>query len=107
MAKSAESVRAKQLETLKKQVFEQQQAQEQAARAEAQLDETLRFLLSTEAKERLSNVRLANKTLYLKTAQTLLMLYKSGQLNEKISGEQIKQLLEKLSERRETKITRK
>lgn len=107
MAESMETIRAKQLETLKKRAFEQQQAQEEAARAEAQLDETLRFLLSTEAKERLSNVRLANKNLYLKTAQTLLMLYKSGQLNEKISGEQLKKLLEKLSERRETKIVRK
>jgi programmed cell death protein 5 len=96
----------KQLEAMRRQIA-QQQAQQEADQAQEQLDNVLRFLLEPEAKQRLANVRIANKPLYLKTAQALLMLYKAGQVNGKVSDAELKQLLEKLSEKREPKITRK
>jgi programmed cell death protein 5 len=102
-----DSSEEKQLETLRRRVAEQQQAQQEAEQAQEQLENALRFLLEPNAKQRLSNVRIANKPLYLRTAQALLMLYKSGQINGKISETELKKLLEKMSEKREPKITRK
>ncbi len=97
----------KQMDAIRRRIAEQQQAQQEADQAQEQLDNVLRFLLEPEAKQRLANVRIANKQLYLKAAQSLLMLYKAGQIGGKVSENELKQLLEKLSEKREPKITRK
>jgi programmed cell death protein 5 len=84
----------------------QRQQEEQAM--EAQLDSLLRSVLTPEAKSRLSNIRLVNKDLYLKMAQSLLYLAKSGQLPGKLDDAQLKSLLEKVREKkREISITRK
>lgn len=102
-----EGVRQKQLQAMKKQLEEQQQAEEEAAKAENQLDSVLRVLLEPDAKQRLGNVHAANKALFLKTAQTILALYKAGHLHGKMNNDQLKKLLEKLSQKRETQIRRK
>lgn len=102
-----DSSEEKQLEEYRRRMAEQQQAQQEADQAQGQLDNILRFLLEPSAKQRLGNVRISNKPLYLKAAQSLLMLYKAGQINGKVSDEELKKLLEKLSEKRESKITRK
>ncbi len=96
----------KQMDAIRRRIAEQQ-AQQEADQAQEQLDNVLRFLLGPEAKQRLANVRISNKPLYLKAAQSLLMLYKAGQIGGKVSENELKQLLEKLSEKREPKITRK
>ena len=94
-------------EELKKKYMEQMEEKQKEAETEAKLDETLRFLLEPKAKERLSNVRLANKELYMKAVQSLLYLAQANQLSKKLSEEDLKALLLKLSEKRETKIVRK
>ena len=83
-----------------------QQAEEE--KAQQQLDSMLRVLLDMDARQRLSNVRIANQPLYLKTVQMLLSLYKAGHINGKISDEQLKKILEKVNEgKREPTIRRK
>ncbi|MDD5148654.1 MAG: DNA-binding protein [Candidatus ainarchaeum sp.] len=74
---------------------------------EEQIEETLRMVLTPEAKMRLGNVKLVNQGLFYKAVQTVLYLVKSGRLGEKIDEAQIRQLLEKLSEKREIKIRRR
>jgi programmed cell death protein 5 len=67
----------------------------------------MRLVLTPEAKARLGNVKLVNYELYLKAAQTIIYLQKAGQIRGRITEEQLKQLLEKLSAKREITIKRK
>ncbi|MDO8627840.1 MAG: DNA-binding protein, partial [Candidatus Diapherotrites archaeon] len=93
-----------------KQQLAQQQNQEQAHQdQELQIDAILRQVLSPEAKSRLSNIKLVNKELYAQVLQSILYIAKSGRLAEKISDQQLKTLLEKISGagRKEITIKRK
>ncbi len=91
-----------------KQRFAEQQAKEHAEQETAQkIDHLLRQVLDSAAKMRLSNVRLVNPELYLKATQAILFLVQNKQFSGKISEQQLKQLLERLSQKRETTIKRK
>ncbi len=100
-------LREQRMKELKSQLAEQQEKQRKQAEAETQLDDTLKMLLEPEAKARLANVKLVNSQLYLKTAQVILYLYKTGKAAGKINDEQLKELLKKLSEKKEITIKRK
>lgn len=82
------------------------QLQEQM-KAEQQLNQMLSMLLDSNAKARLSNIKLANKNLYLKAVQTIISLYNMGHLKGRMSDDDLKALLEKLSAKREIKIKRR
>ncbi|MBN1941015.1 MAG: hypothetical protein JW772_02425 [Candidatus Diapherotrites archaeon] len=71
------------------------------------LEEQMRILLSPEAKSRLTNVKLANRELYRGAAQAIIYLYRAGRIQGKLGESQLKQLLEKLSQKREIRIKRK
>ena len=75
--------------------------------AEQQLSNMLSILLESNAKNRLNNIKLANKALYLKAAQTIIYLYQEGQLNGKLSEEDLKSLLQKINPKKEINIRRK
>ena len=89
---------------------EQQQSQQlyqkrlQALQLEMQKKELLRNMLSPEAYERMSNVRMSSPELYDKVVSSLAYLAQSGKKLGKISDEQIYALLAKMTERRETSI---
>ena len=104
---SAEDVRDKSMEELRERIAQQEQESERQRHAERQLDLLAAKLLTVEAKARLSNVKLVNQELYLKAVQALLYLYQSGSVQEKISEEALKGILEKLGSKRETRIRRK
>ena len=106
MGETPESIQERQVEEIRKRMAEQQ-AEEESTKAEQQLEGAMRFLLDPKAKQRLGNLRIGNKPLYLKTVQTLLMLYKSQRIAERVSDEELKKILVQLSEKREPKITRK
>ena len=102
-----EQLKEKRLEELKQQIAAQQAAQQEQLQAEIQLNALLRNILSPEAKQRLSNISLVNKELYLQVSQVLLYLAKAGQLQGRISDEQLKSLLEKIKgKKREIQIKR-
>lgn len=94
-------------EELKKKQFEQQEQLKREQELEMQVEALSRMLLSPEAKARLANVKLVNKELHLKAIQALLYLKQSGSIDGKISEEELKTLLEKLSAKRQAKIRRK
>ena len=89
---------------------EQAQAQQlyqkrlQALQLEMQKKELLRNMLSPQAYERMSNVRMSSPELYDKVVSSLAYLAQSGKKIGKISDEQLYALLAKMTERRETKI---
>lgn len=85
---------------------ESKNAQKQEKALE-QIDETMRLVLTPEAKNRLNNVGLVNRELYFKAAKTIIYLYNQGRISGKIDEAQLRQLLEKFSEKREIKIKRK
>jgi len=76
----------------------------QALKLEMQKKELLRNMLSPEAYERMSNVRMSSPELYDKVVSSLAYLAQSGKKMGKISDEQIYALLAKMTERRETSI---
>ena len=104
---SLEEIKKKKMQEMQ-QSAGQQEAEQAQAQMEAQLDSMLRSVLTPEAKSRLSNIRLVNKELYLKVAQSLLYLAKAGQVQGKIDDAQLKTLLEKArGPKREISIKRK
>jgi programmed cell death protein 5 len=64
----------------------------------------LKKILSREAAERLARVRLVKPELANELELYLIQLYQTGKINEEISEEQIKLILEKLSERKKFRI---
>jgi len=89
-------------EIQKRQMEEQKQAEN-----EARISTAIRGLLTEEARTRLNNVKLVNKEAYLKAVQVILYLEKAGQLEGKVDENQLKQLLDKISSKKEIKIRRK
>lgn len=81
-------------------------AAEQAAQLEMLKKNILRNILTKEALERLGRVRLANPVLAAQLELYLVQVYQSGQLKETITDQKLKQILDVLTAKRETKIKR-
>ena len=107
MAEEYEQLREQKMKELQEKMAEQQERQRKTSEAEMQLEEALKIVLSPEAKTRLANVKLVNRELYLTASQTILYLAKAKKLGGKITDEQLKELLRKLSEKKEVVIKRK
>ena len=95
------------MEEIKKKVLEQKQAEQKEMQMELQLAELVKNILTPEARTRLNNIKLVNRELYLKTVQTLIYLIKTGQMQGKLGEAELKNLLKKMQEKKEIKITRK
>jgi len=102
-----EEVRQKKMDELKQHQLEQQKTGEREQAAEMQVTSLVRKLLDDGAMQRLNNVRLVNRELYLRAVQTVLMMYRARRFSGKLNDADTKILLEKLSQKRETTITRK
>jgi len=98
-----EQIKSQKMEELKKQQEEEQMQVE----AEAKIASMVRGLLTEKARTRLNNVRLVNKELYLKAVQIILYLQKAGQLQGKLEENTLKEILDKVRNKKEIKITRK
>ncbi|MBU3897172.1 MAG: DNA-binding protein [Nanoarchaeota archaeon] len=81
---------------------------ESMQRMEEVKSEILKKMMTREAFERLSRVRLGNQTVASQLEAYLLQVYQTGQLNEKIDDNKLKQILEVLiGEKKKTKIKKK
>jgi len=95
-----------------KQLVEQQgYAQGQQQLKEQEIDSQIKLIitriLTPEARERLGNIRLARPEFARQIEIFLIQLYQAGKLPQKLTDEQLKQILEKLKHgKRESKITR-
>lgn len=117
MADDLEALRRKRLAELQQQQASQQMGspdmqaayqQEQAkAEMDAQKQAILRQILTPEARERLTRVKMSRKGLVEQIEGQLIMLAQSGRLQSKIDDKKLKQLLLQMQpKKRETNITR-
>ena len=81
-------------------------ALQQAAQAEAMKAQVLRAILSKEALERLGRVRLVNPNLAAQAELYLLTVAQQGKLSGQISDSQLREVLQLLSQKKETRIRR-
>ncbi|MHC1570415.1 MAG: DNA-binding protein [Methermicoccaceae archaeon] len=107
-----DELRKKRLAQLQSQQVQDQMvaAREEQMRAEleAQKQTVLRTILTPEARERLSTLKLARPELVAQLEAHLVMLAQSGRVRSKLTDEQIKALLLQLQpKKREFRITRK
>ncbi|MEM0134117.1 MAG: DNA-binding protein [Thermoplasmatales archaeon] len=84
---------------------EREESQRRAAEKERQ-DVVKRFV-TPEAYERLLNVKLVRPEIVENVENQIIMLAQSGRLNRLITDAEVKSLLARLSEKRETKIERR
>ncbi|TQD27313.1 DNA-binding protein [Methanolobus vulcani] len=118
MTDDLEEIRRKRLAQLQQQQAAQQQMggadmqaamqQEQMqAEMEAKKQALMRQILTPEARERLTNLRMSRKELVEQLENQLIMLAQSGRLQTMIDDEKLKQLLVQMQpKKRETTIKR-
>ena len=98
-------------EEIKKRMLQQrmQSGEEQAQQKQMEdaLKSAMSRILDEKARERMNNLRLVKPDVASQLEMYLAQLFQSGQLKEPITDEQLVVILIKLTEKRETKITRK
>ena len=72
-----------------------------------QLEDMLKMILTSEARQRLGNIKLVNQELYFKVSQFIFQMYQAGQIRDKIDDNQLKSILSRVQPRRDFKIVRK
>ncbi|KAH0793176.1 DNA-binding protein [Histomonas meleagridis] len=82
----------------------QQQAQEKQAQAEAQRAQMLEQLLTSEAKERLSRIRLVKPEKVRQVEDLILMTAQQHRLGGPITDAQLCQMLESVSQTNNTEV---
>ena len=95
--------------------MQEQQANAMQAHSEAsqmkQAEEALRTVMSQilepKARDRLNNLKVVKPDVAMQLQLYLAQLFQAGQIPTKITDEQMVVILRKLTEKRETKITRK
>ncbi len=110
MSGELDAIKQRRLEQMQQQQMAQQQgAAAQQAAQQQQVDEAkqsiLRNILTPEAKERLTTVKIARPQLVEQVEMQLISLAQSGQLRTKIDDAKLKALLQQLqSRKRDTTI---
>ncbi|MFH0969939.1 MAG: DNA-binding protein [Candidatus Diapherotrites archaeon] len=102
-----EEWRAQREQALREKTEQRKAEEEKRAAVQNQLDVLLNRILTPEAKQRITNVRLVNEEKYLQAAQTLMMLMQQGRIQGKITDDQLKQVLTQIGARKNINITRK
>ncbi|MDP6613331.1 MAG: DNA-binding protein, partial [Candidatus Hydrothermarchaeota archaeon] len=88
-------------------MHEENAKQEQQQQFELQKRSILKGVLTPEARGRLANVKLARRDYALQVENLLIQMAQTGQVKQKITDTQLKQILGKISKKkREFKIKR-
>ncbi len=99
-----EAIRQRRIAQLQEQQAVQAQDEQQAA-VEAQKQSILRQILTEEARQRLTNVKLVYPQLAEAVELRLIQLAQQGQIGDKLTDEQLKEILRKIQgQKRESKI---
>ncbi|MCK5108156.1 MAG: DNA-binding protein [Methanosarcinales archaeon] len=109
MSGELDAIKQRRLEQMQQQQAQQQGAAAQQAAQQQQVEEAkqsiLRNILTPEAKERLTTVKIARPQLVEQVEMQLISLAQSGQLRTKIDDAKLKALLQQLqSRKRDTTI---
>ena len=102
-----EELRRRKLTALQRQVSDEQKQAQSQQRLQAQKEALLRSILSTEARQRLTNLRMIKPEFTEQLVLQLIQLAQQGKLPIPLSDEQLKQVLVQLQgQKRETTIRR-
>ncbi len=105
---SEEEIKKRMLEQkMQQQMAMQGQQHQQMAEAQQALKSVMSQILEPKAKERLANLKIVKPDLAMQLEMYLAQLAQSGQIQSKLTDDQIVMILRKLSEKREIKIKRK
>lgn len=107
-----EEIRRKKMQQLQQQALQQQnnqmESQKKQMEYESQKKRVMMQILTPEARSRLANLRLTKPEFVEQIELQLIQLAQMGRIKSKITDEQLKVLLKKLSgQKREIHITRK
>ena len=94
-----EELRKKRQQELQQQIDSEESQKQQDAQKqqyEEQKKAILRSIMTTDAKQRLSNIKLARPQVGEQIEQQLIMLAQSGRLQQKITDAQLRELLRKI-----------
>lgn len=101
-----ERIRAKKLQDMQQQAIEEQKREQVQDEIEAQRTSILKQILTDEARQRLTNIRMVRPEFAESVELQLIQLAQTGRLGEKITDAQLKKTLQQISQRkRESKIT--
>ena len=104
----AQQAAAQQQQQAQQQQMAQMQQQEAQAKFEAQKKQILGQILTSEARNRLANLKLTKPELVNNIELQLIQSAQAGSLRGKVTDEQLKVLLRQIAgQKREIKITRK
>jgi len=92
-----DALRKKRLAELQAQAESEQMQTEQVEQAESQIKQVLSQILTPESRSRLATIKMAKPEFASQVEMLLIQLAKSGQIQSKISDEQFKAILTKIS----------
>jgi|SRR5512136_575270 len=103
-----DALRQRKLQELQLRAQQEAIEQEQSKQIDAQKQMLMRQLLTPEARERLSNLRMTRPDVVESVENQLIMLVQSGRLTEKIDDFTLRQILRKvMPKKREISIERR
>ncbi len=102
-----EELKRRKLLELQRQLQEEALRQEQLRQAEEQKRIVLKSILTPEARSRLTNIKMARPEFAAQIEALLIQLAQTGQVKQRITDEQLKEILRRLSaKKRDIKIRR-
>jgi programmed cell death protein 5 len=101
-----EAIRQRKLASLQQQALRERAEEQAAAEAQAQKEAVLRQILTPEARQRLTNIKMVKSQFAEQIEMQLIQLASTGRLKGQVTDEQLKALLQQLQgKERERKIT--
>ncbi len=101
-----EAIRQKKLASLRQQALKEQAEEQAAAEVQAQKEAILRQILTPEARQRLTNIKMVKPQFAEQIEMQLIQLASTGRLKGQVTDDQLKALLQQLQgKERERKIT--
>jgi programmed cell death protein 5 len=101
-----EAIRQRKLASLQQQALREQAEEQAAAEVQAQKEAILRQILTPEARQRLTNIKMVKPQFAEQIEMQLIQLASAGRLKGQVTDEQLKALLQQLQgKERERKIT--
>jgi programmed cell death protein 5 len=100
-----EAIRQKKMASLREQALREQAEEQAVAEAQAQKEAILRQILTPEARQRLTNIKMVKPQFAEQIEMQLIQLASTGRLKSRVTDEQLKTLLQQLQgKERERKV---
>jgi programmed cell death protein 5 len=100
-----EAIRQKKMASLREQALREQAEEQAVAEAQAQKEAILRQILTPEARQRLTNIKMVKPQFAEQIEMQLIQLASTGRLKSRVTDDQLKTLLQELQgKERERKV---